>query len=100
MKVSFEVRNIGNRAGGEVAQLYVKATQPTVERPVRELKGFEKVFLSPGESKEITLRLNRLSFAYFDSAAGRWRTDPGEYEIAVGASSRDLRIKQTLTVTP
>jgi len=100
LKVSFEVRNIGDRAGGEVLQLYIKATRPTVERPVRELKGFEKVFLSPGESKEVTLRLDRLSFAYFDSAASRWRTDPGEYEIAVGASSRDLRIKQTLTVSP
>ena len=100
VKVSFEVRNIGGRAGGEIAQLYVKATQPTVERPVRELKGFEKVFLSPGESKEVTLRLDWRSFAYFDSAAGHWRTDPGEYEIALGASSRDLRIKQTLTVSP
>jgi beta-glucosidase len=100
VRVSFEVRNIGDRAGGEVAQLYVKATQPIVERPVRELKGFEKVFLSPGESKEVTLRLDRLSFAYYDSAADHWKTDPGEYEIAVGASSRDLRIRQTLTISP
>jgi beta-glucosidase len=100
VKVSFEIRNIGDRAGGEVAQLYIKATRPTVERPVRELKGFEKVFLSPGESKEVALRLDRLSFAYFDSAAGNWRTDPGAYEIAVGASSRDLRIQQTLKVSP
>jgi beta-glucosidase len=99
-RVSFEVRNIGDRAGGEVAQLYVKAAQPRVERPVRELKGFEKVFLSPGESREVTLRIGRLSFAYYDSAAGHWRTDPGEYEIEVGASSRDLRIRQTLKVPP
>jgi beta-glucosidase len=100
VKVSFEIRNIGDRAGGEVAQLYVKAAQPTVERPVRELKGFEKVFLSPGESKEVTLGVDRRSFAYFDPAAGHWRTDPGEYEIAIGASSRDLRLRQTLTVSP
>jgi beta-glucosidase len=100
VRVSFEVRNIGDRAGGEVAQLYVKATQPIVERPVRELKGFEKVFLSPGESKEVTLRLDRLSFACYDSATDHWKTDPGEYEIAVGASSRDLRIRQTLTISP
>jgi beta-glucosidase len=99
-KVSFAIRNIGDRAGGEVAQLYVKATQPTVERPVRELKGFEKVFLSPGESKVVTLTLDRSSFAYFDPAAGRWATDPGEYEIAIGASSRDLRIWQTMRVSP
>jgi beta-glucosidase len=99
-KVSFEIRNTGDRAGEEVAQLYIKATRPIVERPVRELKGFEKVFLSPGESKEVTLRVDRQSMAYFDSATGHWRTDPGEYQIAVGASSRDLRIQQTLQVRP
>ncbi len=100
VNVSFQVRNIGDRAGAEVAQLYVEAKQSTVARPPRELKGFEKVFLSPGESKEITVRLNRLSFACFDSASGHWRTDPGEYGIAVGASSRDLRIKQVLKLSP
>ena len=59
VKVSFEIRNIGDRAGAEVAQLYVRATQPAVERPVRELKGFAKIFLLPGESKQITLSLDR-----------------------------------------
>jgi beta-glucosidase len=99
-EVRFKVRNIGDRAGAEVAQLYVKEMRPAIERPVRELKGFEKVFLSPGESKVITIKLDRNSFAYFDLAAGKWNTDPGEYEISIGASSRDLRIKQTLEVFP
>ena len=98
--VTFKVRNIGDRAGAEVAQLYVKVVRPAIERPVRELKGFEKVFLSRGESKVITIRLDRKSFAYFDPAASDWKTDPGEYEISIGASSRDLRIKQTLEVFP
>jgi beta-glucosidase len=98
--VTFKVRNIGDRAGAEVAQLYVKEVRPAIERPVRELKGFEKVFLSPGESKVITIRLDRKSFAYFDPAAGDWKTDPGEYELSIGASSRDLRIKQTLEIFP
>jgi len=98
--VTFKVRNIGDRAGAEVAQLYVKETRPAIERPVRELKGFEKVFLSPGESKVITIKLDRKSFAYFDPGADDWKTDPGEYEISIGASSRDLRIKQTLEVVP
>jgi len=96
--VTFKVRNIGERPGAEVAQLYVKEMRPAIERPVRELKGFEKVFLSPGESKVITIRLDRNSFAYFEPAAGEWKTDPGEYEISIGASSRDLRLKQILEV--
>ena len=99
VKVSFEIRNRGDRVGAEVAQLYVGAAQPTVERPVRELKGFAKVFLLPGESKQTTLSLDRRSFAYFDSRTGQWRTDPGKYEISVGASSRDLRIHQNLEIT-
>ena len=99
-EITFKVRNIGDRAGAEVAQLYVKEMRPAIERPVRELKGFEKVFLSPGESKMITIRLDRNSFAYYDPAAGEWKTDPGEYEISIGASSRDLRVKQTLEIFP
>jgi beta-glucosidase len=100
LKVSFEIRNTGDRAGAEVAQLYVAAAQPTVERPLRELKGFTKVFLLPGESKQTTLLLDRRSFAYFDSRTSQWRTDPGRYEISIGASSRDLRISQNLEIKP
>jgi beta-glucosidase len=99
LKVSFEIRNTGDRAGAEVAQLYVAAAQSTVERPVRELKGFAKVFLLPGESKRTTLSLDRRSFAYFDSRTSQWRTDPGTYQISIGASSRDLRIHQNLEIT-
>ena len=99
LKVSFEIRNIGDRAGGEVVQLYIRPAQSRLPRPLRELKGFEKVFLEPGESKEVTLRLDRQSFAYFDPESARWKTDPGEYEIAVGASSRDLRIKQVWKIS-
>ena len=95
VKVSFEIRNTGDRAGAEVAQLYVAAKQPTVERPVRELKGFAKVFLLPGETKQASLNLDRRSFAYFDARAAQWKTDPGKYEISIGASSRDLRIKKS-----
>ena len=100
LKVSFEIRNTGDRAGAEVAQLYLAALQPTVERPLRELKGFTKVFLVPGESKQTTLLLDRRSFAYFDSRTSQWRTDPGKYEISIGASSRDLRIRQNFELKP
>jgi beta-glucosidase len=99
VQVSFETRNIGDRAGAEVAQLYVSAIQSAVARPVKELKGFAKIFLLPGESKQTTLSLDRKSFAYFDSRTSQWRTDPGRYQIAIGASSRDLRLKQSIEIT-
>jgi beta-glucosidase len=100
VKVSFEIRNTGDRTGAEVAQLYVAAGQPAVERPLRELKGFTKVFLVPGESKLVNLSLDRRSFAYFNSRTSQWRTDPGRYEISIGASSRDLRLRQNLEIKP
>jgi beta-glucosidase len=99
VKVSFQIRNIGDRAGAEVGQLYVSAIQPAVSRPVKELKGFAKVFLSPGESKQATLSLDRKSFAYFDSRTSQWRTDSGKYVISIGGSSRDLRLKQSIEVS-
>jgi beta-glucosidase len=98
VKVSFEIRNAGDRAGAEVAQLYVSAEQPAVERPVRELKGFAKISLLPGESKRTTLSLDRGSFSYFDSRTSQWKADPGRYEISIGASSLDLRIKRNLEI--
>lgn len=98
VKVTFEIRNTGDRAGAEVAQLYVSAAQSTVERPVRELKGFAKISLLPGESKQTTLLLERRSFAYFDPRTSQWKADPGRYEISIGASSRDLRMKKNLDI--
>jgi beta-glucosidase len=99
VKVSFKIRNVGDRVGAEVAQVYVSAAQPAVERPVRELKGFAKVFLRPGESQETSVSLDRRSFAYFDSRTSQWKADPGQYEISIGASSRDLRIKKSVEIT-
>jgi beta-glucosidase len=99
VQVSFQIRNIGDRAGAEVAQLYVSAVQPAVARPVKELKEFAKVFLLPGETKQTTLSLDRKSFAYFDSRTSQWRADPGGYVISIGASSRDLRLKQRIEIT-
>jgi beta-glucosidase len=97
VRVNFMVRNSGQRAGAEVAQVYVGQTAPSVERPVRELKGFEKLALEPGETKEASVILDERAFAYFDLKGGHWRVDPGEFEISVGASSRDLRLKMSIT---
>ncbi|MBV9298257.1 MAG: fibronectin type III-like domain-contianing protein, partial [Verrucomicrobia bacterium] len=99
VKVSFEIRNVGDRAGAEVAELYVAPVHPMVERPLKELKGFAKVRLLAGESKQTTLTLDRRSFAYFDSRTSQWRTDGGKYEISIGSSSRDLRIRHDFEIT-
>ena len=96
LNVSFDLRNTGQTAGAEVAELYVGENSPKIERPVRELKGFQKVSLQPGQSRRVTIPLNRRSFSYFDPAAHRWTVDSGRCEISVGASSRDLRLKQNV----
>jgi beta-glucosidase len=86
------VRNAGTRAGAEVVQLYVGRAAPgRVERPVRELKGFEKVFLEPGQQATVRFRLSRRDVSFWDAEAGAWATEPGDYVLSVGSSSRDLR---------
>jgi len=97
-KVSFDIRNTGQTAGAEIAELYVGAIQPKVERPLKELKGFAKVLLQPGESKRVTLSLDQRSFAYFDTSSRQWKTDSGRYEISVGGSSDNLPLRQIFEI--
>ena len=94
--VSVEVTNAGARAGEEVVELYVHDTQPKVEKPVRELKGFVKVALKPGETKLVHLSVRARDLSYFDVSGHQWKADPGVYEVEVGASSRDIRQKTML----
>lgn len=89
--VTLNVKNTGHRAGAEVVEVYVRPVSPSVDRPVRELKGFEKVFLKPGESKSVSVSLDMRSFAFCDVPGQQWRADAGEYMIEIGASSRDIR---------
>ena len=93
VRVSFTVTNTGERAGAEVTELYVGEQNPTVPRPIKELKGFKKVFLQPGESRKVTLELDQRSFAYFNTATEKWDALPDTYNILVGASSQDIRLK-------
>ena len=90
--VSFTLTNTGSHAGREVAQVYVEQHAPKVDRPLRELKGFESVFLHPGETQAIHLRLTQRSFAYYDINVHHFHTDAGRYAIRVGASSREFRL--------
>lgn len=79
-------------AGGEVAQLYVKQEKLSLPRPDKELKGFDKMFLQPGESKRVTLTLNQSAFQYFNDKINMWEMDPGVFDVLVGSSSRDIRL--------
>ena len=92
------VTNTGTRAGKTVVQLYVGDKVSTVLRPVRELKGFEKVELQPGESKEISFVLDKRAFAYWNTELGDWHVETGEFIIEVGQSSRDIEVCGTVTV--
>lgn len=91
--VSFDVKNTGNREGAEVAQVYVGDHHASVPRPVKELKGFSKVYLQPGESKKVSVTLNRRSFSYFDPTAKEWKAAPGEFDILVGRSSAEIELQ-------
>lgn len=97
-KVSFRVTNTGKTPGAEVPQLYLARAQGDVPRPVRELKGFEKVMLQPGESKTVSVLLDYRSFAYYNTAEEGWAVEGGEYRVQVGSSSRDIRLEAPIQV--
>lgn len=90
--VEFEITNTGKRVGAEVAQIYVQDLKSSVARPVKELKGFQKVSLQPGETKRVSVALDRSAFAYFDEQQGAWVAEAGEFKVLVGASGRDVRL--------
>ncbi|HEY9086597.1 MAG TPA: glycoside hydrolase family 3 C-terminal domain-containing protein [Anaerolineaceae bacterium] len=96
--VTFRIRNSGAVAGKEIAQVYVRDVESAVFRPVKELKGFAKIALQPGAEAQVSIRLERRAFAFYDSAAHDWRVEPGEFEILVGASSRDIRLRGELVI--
>jgi beta-glucosidase len=96
--VSFYVKNTGKKAGAEVVQLYVHDCESTVYRPYKELKGFEKVFLKPGDEKEVRMVLDRRAFAFYNSEIGDWTVESGAFEILIGASSQDIRLKAKVQV--
>ena len=91
--VSFRVTNTGKLPGAEIAQLYVAPVNPPVIRPLKELKGFKKVYLQAGESKKITINLDRRSLAYYDVSAHAWDVARGVYRILVGSSSQDIGLQ-------
>ncbi len=90
--VSFTIENIGAVAGMEIAQLYISYPDSKIWRPLRELKGFSKVFINPSDSKRVYIPFDDKSFRYFDVNTKNWEVEEGEYQILIGASSQDIRL--------
>lgn len=84
------VKNTGRREGKEVVQLYIRDVKSSVSRPVKELKGFAKVSLQPGEQQDVTLTIDRQALSFYDEAAGRWTAEPGEFEALVGNAADNI----------
>jgi beta-glucosidase len=91
--VRVDVTNSGKRVGQEVVQLYVRDEEARVVRPLQELKAFAKVTLEAGETKTVTLKLDRQALAFYDTAVDAWVTEPGMFAVLVGSSSRDIRLR-------
>ncbi|MFL6025350.1 MAG: glycoside hydrolase family 3 C-terminal domain-containing protein [Friedmanniella sp.] len=96
--VTVTVTNTGNRDGAEVVQVYVQDLESTVARPVRELKGFAKVFLKAGASTTVSVELDQRAFSFWSVSQGRWAVEAGDFVVAVGPSSRDLPLTETVSV--
>jgi beta-glucosidase len=96
--VKVRVTNSGKTAGAEVVQVYVHDEQASVKRPEKELKGFQKVFLKPGESKNVTVTLDSEAFQFYSEAQKKWVLEPGKFDVLVGSSSRDIRLTGNVTL--
>jgi beta-glucosidase len=98
LKVKVDVTNTGRVAGSEIVQLYIRDIESSFARPEKELKGFAKIELKPKQKKTVTFTLDRETFWYFDTAKNDWNTEAGEFEVLVGASSRDIRLRQQVNL--
>jgi beta-glucosidase len=96
VEVMVKVTNSGNRDGGEIVQLYVKDEASSLDRPDKELKGFDKVFLKPGESSVVNINLTKDAFSYYDDTKKTWVLESGKFQILVGSSSLDIRLTADL----
>ena len=96
--VTVDVTNIGDMTGHEVVQLYVHDPHSEVPKPVKELKGFQKIYCAPGETKTVSFTLDKRSFAYYNTQISDWYAESGSYEILIGAASDDIRLKGKVEV--
>ncbi len=100
IEVHFEVTNSGSRAGAEVAQVYVGDRHSSVPRPTKELKGFAKLKLAPGETQTVTITLDRRAFAYYDVKTHDWKIEPGDFDVYVAKSAAQIELTGKVAVAP
>jgi beta-glucosidase len=96
--VSFNLKNTGKVKGTDIPQLYIHDLNPVIEKAPKELKRFSRVELNPGEVKKIKLELTKDDFNYYDAIKHNWKVSPGSYELLIGSSSRDIKLKKTITL--
>jgi beta-glucosidase len=96
VQVSVDVHNTGRRPGAEVVELYIHDGHSKIDRPIHELKGFQRVELNPGETKTVNFKLDRAALSYWSPDTNGWVAEPGKFEIQVGSSSRDIKLRGTL----
>ena len=99
LSVEVQIKNSGGREGGEVVQLYLQDLQSSLPRPLKELKGFEKVVLRPGQAKVVRIDLDARSMSFYDPAQKRWTVEPGKFKVLIGSSSRNIRLTAEFEVT-
>jgi len=87
-----DVSNTGTYDGAEVVQLYIRSIASVVDKPVKELKAFKKIFLKKGETQSVHFNIDKNAFAYYHAEKKEWTVDPGKYAIHIGSSSKDIRL--------
>jgi beta-glucosidase len=98
-EVTFDIANTGDRAGAEAAQLYVGSSGAGIPRPPKELKGFVKILLNPGERKRVSIRLDRRAFCYYDIQEKDWKVETGDREILIGRSSEQIELRGNVSIS-
>ena len=92
------VTNTGSMAGAETVQLYISDLEASVERPVKELKAFQKVFLQPGETQQVSLTIDKGALSFYDEANSQWKAEPGTFEALVGTASDKIISRCSFTL--
>lgn len=98
LDVTVDITNTGEKRGKEVVQMYVRDVEASLVRPARELKGFDKINLGPGETKTVSFTLDKKDLSFYDPDLGQWVAEPGEFEVLVGSSSRDIRASASFSL--
>jgi beta-glucosidase len=98
VRITLDVKNVGISAGAEVVQLYVRDIEASVDRPDKELKAFAKIELLPSQTKQVELFLSKDAFAFYSPIQKRWVIEPGEFELLIGSSSRDIRLRDKISL--